>query len=103
MSDPGENLPGGAEPELPPYEGRRSEAGAEEDSEKDGARTGGATAPVSDPGMKAPDPADTERGATASPSDEQPAGQTPDGEPGEASTGPSHVPGTGKGEEKSNS
>ncbi|MGI8868687.1 MAG: hypothetical protein ACR2F6_07505 [Mycobacteriales bacterium] len=103
MSTPGQSKPGDAEPALPPYEGRKSEASTEQETEKDGARTGGATAPVTDPDMKAPDPADTERGATGSPSDEQPAQQTPDGEPGEASTGPSHEGGTGRGEEKSSS
>lgn len=101
MSVPGENKPGGAEPAIPPYDGRKTEASSEEETEKDGARTGGATAPVSDPDQKAPDPADTERGAVASPSDEQPAADTRDGESGEASVGPAHTPGTGKGEEKS--
>lgn len=101
MSIPGESKPGDAEAAIPPYDGRKTEASAEEETEKGGARTGGATAPVTDPDMKAPAPADTERGAVASPSDEQPASDTPDGEPGEASVGPSHTPGTGKGEEKS--
>ncbi|MGI8761509.1 MAG: hypothetical protein ACR2LF_09520 [Jatrophihabitantaceae bacterium] len=57
---------------VPPYEGRTTEANAEQQTEKDGARTGGATAPVSDDEMKAPDPSQTEGGSTASPSDEQP-------------------------------
>jgi hypothetical protein len=91
--------PGDAKPEVPPYEGRKTQADTEQQTEKDGARTGGATAPVTDDRMKAPDPAETQRGATASPSDEQPADQTPDGEPGEASTGPSHTPGTTPGEQ----
>lgn len=101
MSIPGENKPGDAEPAVPPYEGRSAGTKDTEDTEKDGARTAGATGPVDDPEPKAADPADTERGATASPSDEQPAAETPDGESEEATVGPAHTPGTGKGEEKS--
>jgi len=86
-------------PAVPPYEGRKTEADTEQATEKDGARTAGATAPVSDDEMKAPDPADTERGSTASPADEQPAAETPDGESPEATTGPAHTPGTAKGED----
>lgn len=85
---------------IPPYEGRKSEASVEHETEKDGARTGGATAPVSDDDMKADTPADTERGAVASPSDEQPAQDTPDGESPEATTGPAHHPGTTRGEDQ---
>lgn len=85
---------------VPPYEGRKTEASSEDETTKDGARTAGASAPVSDPDMKAPEPADTPRGAVASPADEQPAAETPDGEPGEASVGPSHTPGTGRAEDK---
>jgi hypothetical protein len=84
---------------TPPYEGRKTEADAEQATEKDGARTAGATAPVSDSDMKAPDPAQTDRGAVASPADEQPAQDTPDGQSEEASTGPSHEPGTTRGED----
>lgn len=84
---------------TPPYEGRKTEANAEQETEKDGARTAGATAPVSDPDMKATDPTQTERGAVASPADEQPAQDTPDGESEEASTGPTHEPGTTRGED----
>lgn len=62
---------------VPPYEGRREAAdvdGADE-AVQDGAYVGGATGPVADDRMKAPDPAETEGGATTSPADEQPAGQ----------------------------
>ena len=54
---------------VPPYEGRRETADVDpsEDSTKDGAKTAGATGPVEDPEMKAPDPADTDRGAVAIP------------------------------------
>jgi hypothetical protein len=61
---------------VPPYEGRRESADVDSqpESTKDGVKVGGATGPVEDDEMKAPDPADTPRGATGSPSDEQPAG-----------------------------
>jgi hypothetical protein len=86
-------------PVAPPYDDRKTEADAEEATQKEGARTAGATAPVSDDQLKAADPSDTERGRTASPADEQPADETPDGESEEATTGPAHTPGTLKGEE----
>lgn len=85
---------------VPPYEGRQTEAHTETESVKDGVRTAGATAPVSDDEMKAADPSDTPRGRAASPADEQPAEDTPDGESSAAATGPTHTPGTGKGEEQ---
>jgi hypothetical protein len=50
--------------------------------------------------MKAPEPADTPRGAVASPADEQPA-DTPSGDSGPASTGPAHYAGTTPGEDAS--
>jgi hypothetical protein len=96
MSRPPEDTP----PAVPPYEGRQESAHAEQETYKDGVRTAGATAPVSDDEMKAPDPADTPRGAVASPADEQPAEQTPDGESPERATGPAHTAGTGRGEDK---
>lgn len=59
---------------LPPYEGRQE--GAEVDDEeklrRDGANVGGATEPVESDEQKAPEPADTPRGAAASPADERP-------------------------------
>ncbi len=85
---------------VPPYEGRQTEAHTETESTKDGARTAGATAPVSDDEMKAADPSDTPRGRAAAPGDEQPAQDTPDGESEAAATGPAHTSGTGKGEEQ---
>jgi hypothetical protein len=88
---------------VPPYDGRRETAdvdGAEE-SVKDGARTGGATGPVEDDEMKAPEPEDTEGGAVSSPSDEQPAeGESDDPGEGSGATGPDHVEGTGRAEDK---
>jgi hypothetical protein len=83
---------------LPPYEGRKTEASSEDQTYKDGVRTAGATAPVSDPNMKAPEPADTPRGAVASPADEEPAQDTPDGENSDPGTGPAHAAGTPRAE-----
>jgi hypothetical protein len=87
--------------ELPPYEGRRDsgDVAGEEKLRRDGANVGGATGPVESEEMKAPEPADTPRGAVASPADEQPAADDPDGDPGPASVGPSHHPGTARGED----
>lgn len=64
---------------VPPYEGRRESADVEgqEESTKDGAKTGGATGPVEDDEAKAPEPSETEGGATGSPADEQPAEDQP--------------------------
>ena len=99
------NDPGTADPAagsaVPPYEGRRGSADVdgEEKLRRDGANVGGATGPVESDERKAPDPDDTPRGEVASPADEQPAADTPDGEPGEASVGPAHHPGTTRGED----
>jgi hypothetical protein len=88
---------------VPPYEGRRERAEVDSDQEKlhrDGANVGAATGPVeTGEGMKAPEPADTPRGAVASPADEQPAADTPSGDSGPASVGPAHHPGTTRGED----
>jgi hypothetical protein len=90
---------------VPPYEGRRADADIDpqEESSKDEARVGGATGPVADPSSKAPDPAETERGATASPADEQPADQMAEAEESDPGVGPAHVPGTRRGEDLSGS
>jgi hypothetical protein len=93
--------PENTEPAIPPYDGRTTEATPEDETHRDGARTAGATGPVEDPDMKAADPADTPRGAVASPADEQPAEDAPDGESPEAATGPAHTPGTSRGENHS--
>ena len=87
---------------VPPYEGRQESADVdgEEESTKDGARTGGATGPVMDSEPKAADPADTERGEHASPADEQPASESTDTDLDPDTTGPSHEPGTGRAEDK---
>jgi hypothetical protein len=88
---------------VPPYEGRRESADVdgEEESVKDGVKTAGATGPVEDDEMKAPAPEDTQRGAVASPSDEQPAENESAGPgAGPGATGPDHVAGTGRAEDK---
>jgi hypothetical protein len=86
---------------LPPYEGRQegADVDGEEKLRRDGANVGGATGPVESDERKAPDPADTPRGAVASPRDEHPAEETPDGESEEATVGPAHHPGTTRGED----
>ena len=63
---------------VPPYEGRRETADVdgEEKPRRDGANVGGATGPVESDERKAPEPADTPRGAVASPADEQPAAES---------------------------
>jgi hypothetical protein len=75
-----ESHTGGSDPDtkgrtVPPYEGRRESADLDDQSktEKEGAKTAGATGPVRDDEMKAPDPDDTQRGRHASPADEQPS------------------------------
>jgi hypothetical protein len=88
---------------VPPYEGRRETADVdgEENLHRDGANVGAATGPVESEAMKAPDPADTPRGAVASPADEQPAADSGGPDPGEASVGPAHHGGTSRGEDVS--
>ena len=101
--------PGPTDPEsgsaVPPYDGRRESADVDSDDEKlhrDGANVGAATGPVeTDDSMKAPEPGDTPRGAVASPADEQPAVDAPEGDPGPASVGPAHYAGTPRGEDVS--
>jgi hypothetical protein len=86
---------------LPPYEGRREAADieGEERTHRDGAEVGGATGPAESDSRRAADPEDTPRGRVASPADETPAEEVPDGGSEEATVGPAHVPGTGRGED----
>jgi hypothetical protein len=88
---------------VPPYEGRQGpqEVDSEEKTRRDGANVGGATGPAESDERKAPDPADTPRGAVASPADEQPAAESGGSDPGEASVGPAHHAGTTRGEDVS--
>jgi hypothetical protein len=86
---------------VPPYEGRRESADVDggQKPHRDGADVGGATGPVESDQRKAPEPADTPRGAVASPADEQPAEESGGPDPGEASVGPAHSAGTTRGED----
>jgi len=88
---------------IPPYDGRRESADVDDadQSVKDGAKVGGATGPVADPEQKAPDPAQTDRGAVASPADEQSAESMPESEDSDSGVGPAHVAGTPRGEDLS--
>lgn len=103
-----ESFSGGSDPDtedrtLPPYEGRRETADVDDQSksEKEGAKTAGATGPVRDEEMKAPDPADTARGRQASPADEQPAEKMLESETSDPGVGPAHFSGTQRGEDLS--
>ncbi len=89
------------ERDAPPHEGRQ-ESGEVKDSGsvREGARVGGATGPVQDDAPKAADSESTPRGSVASPADEQPAEDTPAGQSAPEGTGPSHEPGTGRGEDR---
>jgi hypothetical protein len=101
--DPGPTDPESGGREVPPYDDRRKSADVDEEQDvrKDGANVGGATGPVENEERKSADPTDTERGAVASPADEQPAEDPRGGDEEQASVGPSHYAGTGRGEDKS--
>lgn len=85
---------------VPPYEGRRKsgEIDTKDKSTKDGVKTAGAVGPVADDEMKAARPEDTDRGAVASPADEQPAAESGGSAEDEGSTGPAHVSGVPRGD-----
>lgn len=85
---------------IPPYEGRQTSAQHTGDSVKGGARVGGAASPVEDSDYKSPAPAATEGGATASPAVEQPASEAPETDLDPDMTGPGHVGGVRRGEDK---
>lgn len=98
VSPGGEQEPGGL---VPPYDGRKESAEPDQEggTMRDGVRVGGATGPVDDDSLKAPDPSSTPGGRTASPGDEQPAAEMPDGTSAEQGVElGSHVPGTPKAE-----
>jgi len=91
---------------LPPYEGRRESADVSGEGEdavhNDGANVGGATGPAESSDMKSAPKEDTPRGAEASPSDEQPVGETSGSTPNpDQGVGPAHTAGTGRAENKS--
>lgn len=93
--------PGDAEPAVPPYEGRQRTAKPEgQQTEDQGARTGGAVKPATGNDYKSAPPGDTAGGATTSPAEEQPASQASESGREDDRTGPSHVPGVGKAERK---
>jgi hypothetical protein len=92
--------PKDVEPEIPPYEGRKKSADSGAESTTGGARTGGATAPTTDPDYKSPAPGQSAGGATSSPAQERPASQAPEGDRDDDMVGPAHTPGTGRGEQK---
>jgi hypothetical protein len=99
--DKTEHPPTDAQPAVPPYEGRQTTAKpAGEQTESQGARTGGAVKPTPDPSYASSSPHETPGGATASPADQQPASQAPETDRDDDMVGPGHVPGTGKGERK---
>ncbi|MGI8523121.1 MAG: hypothetical protein ACR2K3_07400 [Nocardioides sp.] len=89
---------------VPPYDGRKESAdvGGSEETTKDGARTGGATAPVELDRDDSDDPAATERGEHASPADEQPAADSDESGVGSdpGTTGPAHEGGTQRAEDQ---
>jgi hypothetical protein len=87
---------------VPPYEGRRETADVDgpEKASRDGAAVGGATGPVEDDRLRAPAPGETPRGATGSPSDEQPASEMPETDLDDDRAGPAHEAGTGRAEDK---
>lgn len=94
-----EQPPRDVKPAVPPYEGRQTSAKPDGGADKGGeARTGGATAPTTDPDYKAPAPGQTPGGATASPAEQQPASQASESDRDDDRVGPAHMPGTGRGE-----
>lgn len=103
--DPGPTDPASGDRPVPPYDDRRQSADVDADDEKlhrEGANVGAATGPVeTDDELKREEPGETERGAVASPADEQPAAESGGDDPGPAATGPAHHPGTQRGEDMS--
>jgi hypothetical protein len=88
---------------VPPYEGRRKAADVDgsDETEDDGAHTGGATGPVEDDSSKVENPAATEGGQHAAPADEQPADASTDTDTDPDVTGPAHEPGEKRAEDQS--
>jgi hypothetical protein len=88
---------------VPPYVGRQESGDLREPAEadKEGVRTGGATGPVQTDETEVDDPEETERGAHASPADEQPPGEVSGDDSGPEATGPAHQAGTARAEDQS--
>ncbi|MGH3677896.1 MAG: hypothetical protein ACRDU5_19620 [Mycobacterium sp.] len=89
--------PRDVESEVPPYEGRKTEADAGF-TESQGAKTGGATGPTADAEPKSPKPG--AGGSTKSPADEQPASRGSESDTDDDMVGPGHVSGAGRAEDK---
>jgi hypothetical protein len=96
------NDPDTAGSTLPPYDGRRETADVDgaDQSEKDDAKTAGATGPVEDDALKATPREETPGGAVATPSDEQPGDRSTDTDMDPDMVGPAHVEGTPRGEDE---
>jgi hypothetical protein len=92
----GDLPPQAAEPAVPPYEGRQTEA---KPSGESGAE--GGVKPIASSVGKAPAPESTPGGATATPADEQPAGEQPETDLDDDRVGPAHTAGTVRGETRS--
>jgi hypothetical protein len=92
--------PRDVESAIPPYEGRQTTAKPDDGGDGGGERTAGAVKPVTDADYKSPAPGDSAGGATASPSDEQPASQMPETDQDDDAVGPAHAGGTGRAEDK---
>ncbi|SUA45651.1 Uncharacterised protein [Nocardia africana] len=93
--------PGDAEPAVPPYEGRRTSAEVTGTPGGDsGARTAGATHPVTDPNFKSPAPGETAGGTTASPAEEQSASHAPETESSAEAAEEGHHGGVRRGEDQ---
>lgn len=100
--------PGGDHPDtenktVPPYDGRQTsgQVADKSESDKDGAKTAGASGPVADGELSQPDPDETPGGATGAPADEQPASQMPETDIDDDGVGPAHTKGTRRGEDVS--
>jgi hypothetical protein len=96
--------PQDTEPAVPPYEGRRTSADIDtsgDSAHRDGATVGGATGPVVSDERTAPEPADTPRGAVASPADERPAADESKTRTSDPGVGPAHSTGTPRAEDQS--
>lgn len=83
--------PGDAEPAIPPYDGRTTSTQQGRPEHDDHVDTGG---------MQSPEPAETPRGAVASPAEEKPAAQSAETEGSDSGVGPAHQEGVGKAEDK---
>ena len=79
---------------------RADRIGDASESVKGGVKVGGASGPVVDPEYKSPAPESTTGGATKSPADEQPASEAPETDKDPDMTGPRHVSGAGRAEDK---